>query len=165
MSNKPIVMSKLRRVLQLYHQGKSKSFISDYLGGSRNTINKYITQCQLLDRPIEEILSLSDLELEKLFTEKPPPEPSKKLKELNSFFPYMDKMLKKTGVTKELMWHEYIAMYPDGYKSTQFCVYYNRWSKRTSPVMHIIHKAGDKMFVDYAGAKLAVNHLLYLFIA
>jgi len=44
MANKPIVMSKLRRVLQLYHQGKSKLFISNYLGLSRNTVNKYITQ-------------------------------------------------------------------------------------------------------------------------
>lgn len=74
MSNKPMVMSKLRRVLQLYHQGKSKSFISDYLGGSRNTINRYIIQCQLLEKPMEEILVLSDLELEKLFTEKAAPE-------------------------------------------------------------------------------------------
>ena len=96
-------MSKLRRVLQLYHQGKSKSFISSYLGGSRNTINKYITQCQLLDKPIEDVLKLSDLELEKLFIEKPPPEPVQKQKDLNSFFPYMDKMLRKTGVTKEMM--------------------------------------------------------------
>jgi transposase len=156
MSNKPIVMSKLRRILQLYHQGKSKSFISDYLGGSRNTINKYITHCQLLDKPIEDVLKLSDIELEKLFIEKPPSEPVQKLKELNSFFPYMDKMLKKTGVTKEMMWHEYIGLHPDGYKSTQFCVYYNRWSKRTSPVMHIIHKAGDKMYVDYAGKTLQI---------
>ncbi len=35
MANKPIVMNKLRRVLQLYHQGKSKLFISKYLGLSR----------------------------------------------------------------------------------------------------------------------------------
>jgi hypothetical protein len=99
MANKPIVMSKLRRVLQLYNQGKSKLFISNYLGLSRNTVNKYITQCLLLDKPIEDVLKISDLDLEKLFIEKPPPDPTKKLKELNSFFPYMEKMLKKTGVT------------------------------------------------------------------
>lgn len=149
-------MSKLRRVLQLYHQGKSKKFISEYLGLSRNTVDKYVTQCLLLDRPIEEIISLNDLDLEKLFTEKPPPAPSQKQKDLNSFFPYMDKMLKKTGITKAMMWQEYIALHPDGYKSSQFCEYYNRWSKRTNPVMHITHKAGDKMYVDYAGKTLEV---------
>ena len=70
MANKPIVMNKLRRVLQLYHQGKSKLFISKYLDLSRNTVNKYITQCLLQDKPIEEVLELSDLDLEKLFIEK-----------------------------------------------------------------------------------------------
>lgn len=156
MANKPIVMSKLRRVLQLYHQGKSKLFISNYLGLSRNTVDKYITQCLLLEVSIEEVLKINDLELEKLFIVKPPPEPTKKLKELNSFFPYMEKMMKKTGVTKAMMWQEYIALHPDGYKSSMFCERFNRWSKRTNPVMHINHKAGDKMYVDYAGKTLEV---------
>ena len=69
---------------------------------------------------------------------------------------YMDKKLKKTGITKAMMWQEYIALHPDGYKSSQFCEYYNRWSKRTDPVMHINHKAGDKMYVDYAGKTLEI---------
>jgi len=156
MANKPIVMSKLRRVLQLYHQGKSKLFISNYLGLSRNTVNKYVTQCLLLDKPIEEVLELSDLDLEKLFIEKPPPDPTRKLKELHSFFPYMEKMLKKTGITKAMLWQEYIALHPDGYKSSMFCERFNRWSKRANPVMHINHKAGDKVYVDYAGKTLEV---------
>jgi transposase len=156
MANKPIVMNKLRRVLQLYHQGKSKLFISKYLDLSRNTVNKYITQCLLQDKPIEEVLELSDLDLEKLFIEKPPPDPTQKLKDLYSFFPYAEKMLKKTGVTKGMLWQEYIALHPDGYKSSMFCERFNRWSKRTSPVMHINHKAGDKVYVDYAGKTLEV---------
>lgn len=149
-------MSKLRRVLQLYHQGKSKLFISNYLGLSRNTVDKYITQCLLLETPIEEVLKINDLEREKLFIVKPPEEPTKKLKELHSFFPYMEKMMKKTGVTKAMMWQEYIVLHPDGYKSSMFCERFNRWSKRTNPVMHINHKAGDKMYVDYAGKTLEV---------
>ena len=149
-------MSKLRRVLQLYSQGKSKSFITNYLGGSRTTIVKYIALCEQLDRPIEEVLKLNDLELEKLFVEKPASAPSKKQMDLHHFFPYMEKMLKKTGVTKEMMWQEYITLHPKGYKSTQFAEYYKRWSKRTNPVMHMVHKAGDKMYVDYAGKTLEI---------
>jgi len=149
-------MNKLRRVLQLYHQGKSKLFISKYLDLSRNTVSKYITQCLLLESPIEEVLKLSDLDLEKLFIEKPPPDPTQKLKELYSFFPYTEKMLKKTGVTKNMLWQEYIALHPDGYRSSMFCERFNRWSKRASPSMHINHKAGDKVYVDYAGKTLEV---------
>jgi transposase len=156
MANKPIVMSKLRRVLQLYHKGKSKLFISKYLDLSRNTVNKYITQSLLLDKPLDEIIKLNDVDLEKLFIEKPSLEPSRKRKDLYGFFPYMEKRLKKVGITKTLMWQEYICKHPDGYMRSQFCEHYRRWSKRSDPVMHINHKAGDKMYVDYAGKTLEI---------
>lgn len=154
MANKSIVMSKLRRLLQLHSQGKSKLFISKYLNLSRNTVSKYITHFKLLNKPIEEILKLDDVALEKLFIEQPPQPPSQKLQNLHAFFTYMDKQLKKTGVTKNIMWKEYLEKHPGGFMSSQFCEYYNRWSKRSNPVMHINHKAGDKMYIDYAGKTL-----------
>jgi len=100
MANKSIVMSKLRRLLQLYYQGKSKLFISNYLDLSRNTIDKYLTQLKFLNKPIEELLQLDDIGMEELFVKKPVKAPSQKMKNLHEFFPYMDKQLKKTGVTK-----------------------------------------------------------------
>lgn len=75
-------MSKLRRLLQLHSQGKSKLFISKYLNLSRNTVSKYITHFKLLNKPIEEILKLDDVVLEKLFIEQPPQPPSQKLQDL-----------------------------------------------------------------------------------
>ena len=44
MSGKPIDRSKLRNVIKLYTQGKSKIFISEYLQLSCNTVKKYINQ-------------------------------------------------------------------------------------------------------------------------
>lgn len=149
-------MSKIRRLLQLYSKGKSKLFISKYLDLSRNTVNKYVTHSFLLNIPVEELLKLDDVELEKLFTERPQQEPSERLKELYNFFPYVDKQLKKTGITLYTLWKEYYSKNPDGFKRTQFGEYYRRWSRRSNPVMHINHKAGDKMYVDYAGKTLEV---------
>ena len=54
------------------------------------------------------------------------------------------------------MWQEYYKQHPDGLKSSQFCEHYLRWSKKVNPVMHMNHKAGDKMFVDYAGKTLQI---------
>ncbi len=68
----------------------------------------------------------------------------------------MERELKKTGVTKQSIWEEYYQKHPDGLKSSQFCEHFNRWSKRVNPVMHMNHKAGDKMFIDYAGKTLEV---------
>ena len=66
----------------------------------------------------------------------------------------MERELKKTGTTKQSMWEEYYKQQPDGLMSSQFCEHYLRWSKKVNPVMHMNHKAGDKMFIDYAGKTL-----------
>jgi len=149
-------MKKLRLVLKLYAQCKSKSFISDYLRLSRNTVKKYIKQFVALRVTFEDLTQMDDAKLEELFIKTQTQALSPKLKALYSFFPYVEKELKKTGVTKMLLWGEYKGKYPDGVQSTQFGEHYNRWSKsiNVKPVMHMVHKAGDKMFVDYAGKTL-----------
>jgi len=154
MANKTIVMSKLRRLLQLRSQGKSKLFISKYLELSRNTVDKYILQYRLLDLPIEEVETLTDTDLDKLFFVQVKEDLTPRQKVLYTFFPYMEKELRKTGVTRQLMWEEYILKHPDGIKRSQFNEHYNRWCKKVNPVMHMSHKAGDKMYVDYAGKTL-----------
>jgi transposase len=156
MANKTIVMSKLRRLLQLHSQGKSKLFISKYLELSRNTVDKYVLQYKLLDLPLEEIDRLTDTDLDKLFFVQVTDDLSPRQKALYDFFPYMEKELKKTGVTRQVMWKEYILKHPDGVRRSQFNEHYNRWCKKVNPVMHISHKAGDKLYVDYAGKTLQV---------
>jgi len=158
MAGKPIDMSKLRMALKLYSQGKSKSFISSYLSLSRNTVKKYIKQSTELKLTFEQFNQMTDAKLEELFITGKLKELPLRLKELYDFFPYAEKEIKKTGVTKMLLWSEYKDQHPDGVQSTQFCEHFNRWSKRLNvkPVMHMIHKAGDKMFVDYAGKTLEI---------
>ena len=44
MPNKKLEIMEIRRILRLYHSGKSKRFIANYLGLSRNTVNKYLVE-------------------------------------------------------------------------------------------------------------------------
>jgi hypothetical protein len=39
------------------------------------------------------------------------------------------------------MWKQYIAIKPEGYRSSQFAHHYKVWSKRVNPVMHMNHKS------------------------
>lgn len=156
MANKPLNMSKIRKVIQLHEQGKSKLFISNYLSVARNTVKKYLAIYKLLDLSLEDISKRTDAELESLFISPSAPDLPPKLKQLYAFFPYMERQLKKTGVTKLSMWQEYIEKHPDGYRSTQFCEHFRRWGKKVSPLMHMTHKMGDKMYVDYAGKTLDI---------
>lgn len=81
---------------------------------------------------------------------------SEQLLTLESYFPYFDKELCKTGVTKQLLWQEYFVKHPDGFKLSQFRYWYNEWAKVVSLVMHFTHKAGDKLFIDYTGKKFTI---------
>jgi transposase len=156
MSNNLIKMTKIRSILRLYTQGVSKKSISEKAGATRNTVKKYIRQYIAMNRSLEELDQMSDTELEQLFSIKEQKQPDKRLKELIAIFPEVEKALKRKGVTREGVWRKYYEAHPDGYRETQFRNHFNQWSKHVNSVMHINHKAGDKMYVDYAGQHLQI---------
>lgn len=160
MANKTLDMSKIRKVIKFHCNGKSKLFISNYLSISRNTVKKYIALFKVLDIPFAEINKKTDAELESIFSQKTVEFIDPKLQKVYDFFPTMERELKKVGVTVLLMWEKYIEANPDGYQSSQFRVHYKNWGKRVNPVMHMTHKAGDKMYVDYAGKTLFIRDKL-----
>ena len=156
MANKPINMSKIRHVLRLYTQGLSKLQIAFHAGVSRNTLKKYIKEFVKSKLTYEEINELSDKDLEELFVYRNELKPaSDRLQTLFDLLPYIDKELKRKGVTRRLLWEEYKQKHPGGYGLTQFKQYYFNWKGRVNPTMRMEHKAGDKMFIDFAGDKLS----------
>jgi transposase len=62
----------------------------------------------------------------------------------------------RKGVTLELLHHEYLEQHPDGYRYTQFCEHYRRWCRKRRLSMRQVHRAGERLFVDYAGQKPTV---------
>jgi transposase len=156
MANRTITMSKIKHVLQLYFQGRSKQLIVQQTGVSRNTIKKYLKEYALSGLTGEEVLRLSEKELERLFIK-----PEEKLlsgvqQALFALFPGFDKELKKKGVTQQILWKRYREQYPEGVGRSQFNYYYHQWKQQSGVVMKMQHKAGDKLFVDYAGDKLSI---------
>ena len=156
MANNPIDMKKLRALLRLYFKGYSKRSIARSCGTSRTTVNKYIQVLNELQMSLSELENLSNIDLQSLFIQIEDHSKSSRILDAESFFPYMEKELRKTGVTRLLLWEEYKEKFPEGYQRSQFCEHYRRWSKRVHPSMHIEYKAGDKLLVDYAGKKLDV---------
>ena len=59
--------------------------------------------------------------------------------------------LKRKHVTLSILWEEYIAGEPGGYRYSRFCELYRAWEGKLSVTMRQSHAAGDKLFVDYAG--------------
>jgi transposase len=60
-------------------------------------------------------------------------------------------------VTLQLLWKEYREGRPDGYGYSRFCELYQRWNSRRDVVLRHDHKAGEKMFVDWAGATVPLH--------
>ena len=84
------------------------------------------------------------------------PENSARYQQLAAGFPAMVLELKKKGVTLQWLWELYIQEHPEGYQYSQYCLHFHRWRQGEEVVMHIDHKAGEEMFVDWAGDKLEV---------
>lgn len=59
--------------------------------------------------------------------------------------------LRKKGVTLLLLWEEHRAGNPKAFRYSRFCELYQEWRGAAEPRMHQVHKAGEKLFVDYAG--------------
>jgi transposase len=61
-------------------------------------------------------------------------------------------------VTLQLLWEEYRAPHPDGYRYSRFCDLYRAWLRRQEVVLRQDHRAGEKLFVDYAGATVPIHN-------
>jgi transposase len=65
--------------------------------------------------------------------------------------------LSRKGMTLSLLWQEYKASHPEGYQYSQFCERYRQWAGTLEVCLRQEHKAGEKMFVDWAGQTMAVT--------
>ena len=64
---------------------------------------------------------------------------------------HVHKELARRHVTLAALWGEYKLSHPDGYQYSWFCAAYRAWAAKIDVVMRFRHKAGEKLFVDWAG--------------
>ena len=81
------------------------------------------------------------------------------MEELKSLLPEYCKRLQKKGVTREALHREYLSSHPDGYGRTRFYILIQQHIACSRPIMYLEHKAGDKVFIDFAGDKLSIIDL------
>lgn len=71
---------------------------------------------------------------------------------------HVHRELRRKGVTLMLLWHEYKAEHPHGYRYSRFCDLYRTWRGRLDLIMRHDHKAGEKLFVDYDGQTVLMRY-------
>lgn len=147
-------MRKIREVLRLkWGLQLTDRKIARSLGVSRSSVADYIRRAQQagLSWPLADAFDDAQLEA-KLF---PPPAASGTPRPLPEW-EWVNRELRKKGVTLQLLWLEYKEDHPDGYQYSQFCELFRRFQGKLDLVMRQEHRAGEKAFVDYAGMTLPI---------
>jgi transposase len=150
-------MNKIRELFKLHDNTKlSNRQIAKVLNISRPVVGEYLTILKNSGYTCDEICRFPDTELLNVLqgTKK---EECEKYKVLHAKFPGYIKELKRVGVTRQTLWEEYRQVTPDSYSYSQFCYHFQMWQNLSEVTMHIEHKAGDKLFVDFTGKKLSVT--------
>jgi transposase len=157
MTAKTKPMSQIKQLLQLHKQGQKIRFISRSLSLSRNTVRSYLLKAAALPIGVDSLLELSDPALEAMFHAGNPAykDNERRYDYFKTRLDYFLREQKKTGVTRRLLWQEYLSDQPQGYRYTQFCYHLDQHSKAGKPSMVLTHTPGEKLFVDFAGKKLS----------
>jgi len=148
-----IHMLKIREILRLQSLGIGIRATAQSCKCSRNTVREILRTAELQGISWPLPIDMDDASLMKIFYPSNS-EPASRKPEPD--YQYIHEELKRPHVNLRLLWTEYKAQQPDGLGYSQFCNRYRNWAARTKAVMHLEHKPGYEMFVDWAGTKMQV---------
>jgi len=148
-------MRKIREVLRLrLEAGLSARQVAASLQMARSSVKDYERRLAAAGLGWPLPAELSDVELERrLF---PPPPALPRAARAVPDWSVLHQELRRPGVTLMLLWEEYKADHPEGFQYSWFCEHYHAWAGKLDVVMRQTHRAGEKLFVDYAGQTVEV---------
>jgi transposase len=152
MAAERLSMRQLKEILrQKWVLGRPHRAVARSVGVSVGAVSGALTRATAMALDWALVEALDEVELERRLygsavriagSARPLPDPA-----------YIHVERSKPGVTLELLHLEYLEKHPTGYRYTQFCEVYRRWLKRRRLSMRQVHRAGEKLFVDYSGKK------------
>ena len=149
-------MTNYREILRQYSLGLNKSQIAAACGYSRNTVAHAISLAEEngLSYPLPE--GMSDKQLAEILYPASAAKPEYKMPD----YEYVAREMQKSGVTLNLLWLEYCEQCSNNgetpYQLTQFKKYYRDYTLKNSATMHLNHKPGEIMQVDWSGDTASV---------
>ena len=155
-------MRKIKEVLRLHYElGLGQRQIARCCSISQSTVHDYLKRAEAasLSWPLPPDCDEAQLE-ERLFggrAVRPPGQRGQRRAEPD-FAAIHEQLQTHKHVTLQLLWEEYIEAHPDGYRYSRFRELYQRWRRKLDVVLRQQHRAGEKLFVDYAGATVPVEN-------
>jgi transposase len=150
-------MRKLKEVLRLHSLGMSQHQIARSCSISQSTVHEYVSAAQSAGVPIPVPENWDDTRIEQaLFPHRPLAAVWRKHAEPDWRRIHQDLQTHK-NLTLQLVWQEERESNPEGYGYSRFCDLYRRWLKKLDLVLRQEHRAGEKLFVDYAGDTIPIH--------
>jgi transposase len=151
MATERLSMRQTREILrQKWSLGRTHREVAQSLGISSGAVGTTVLRARAAGLAWAEVEALSDEALHaRVYGPPTPPTRQRPVPDCAA----LHAERRKPGVTLELLHLEYLEQHPDGYRYTQFCEVYRRWLRRRGLSMRQVHRAGAKLFVDYAGQR------------
>jgi len=150
-------MRKLKEVLRLYSLGLRQHQIARSCSISQSTVHQYVSAAHAAGVKWPLPANWDDQQIEQaLFPQRPAPAVWRKHREPDWAKVHQELQTHK-DLTLQLVWQEGRESNPEGYGYSRFCDLYRRWLKKLDLVLRQEHRAGEKMFVDYAGATIPIS--------
>ncbi len=151
MAQKPIAMEQLKQILQLHKDGIGIREMARRTGISRNSVRKYLSVLAASDSVEasvdDKVIAATAYGNDSLAHD------AQRLQQLVIHFQYAQSELTKTGVTRQLLWQEYMLLHPDGYVYSHYCYHFTRYLKNKDLSMHLEYQAADMIMIDFTGKK------------
>ena len=150
-----VCMRHVREILRLVYEGVSKHQIARRTGVVPSTVRETLKRfvASGLAWPLSDDVTDSVLEA-RMYKNAGKKQGHRQRAEPD--WAWMHQELKLKHVTLSVLWDEYIAAEPEGYRYSRFCELYRGWEDKLSVTMRQSHAGGEKLFVDYAGDPVPV---------
>jgi transposase len=151
-------MRKIREVLRLrFGLGLRQDQIARSCSIGQATVHRYLEKAAAagVTWPLPE--DWDDRRLDELLFPSRPEQTHSQPRPVVDFAAIHGQLIAHKHVTLQLLWEEYRESHPDGYGYSRFCELYQRWSRNQDVVLRQEHRAGEKVFVDWAGPTVPIH--------
>src|SRR6266852_5833517 len=143
-------MRHVRDCVRLKNAGMSTREIARRVGVASSTVRLTLRRCEVAGIAWPLDAGLTDAVLEQRLFANAGVKPGHR-RHAEPDWVGVHREMRRKHVTLSILWEEYIAANPGGYRYSRFCDLYREWEGRLPVTMRQTHPAGERLFVDYAG--------------
>lgn len=150
-------MRKIKEVLRLHSLGLTQRQIARSCSIGQSTVSEYLKAAETAGLKWVDVADWNDARVAEALL------PVRQAEKGRNRLPEPDysgihaELQKHKHLTLQMVWEEYRGVHPNGYGYSRFCELYQRWRRTQEVVLRQERRAGEKLFVDYAGKTIAIQ--------